>query len=88
MPPKSRAKRRKRYLYRAPWTVGPLVKILESKGFRVIISSYTINKTFSSTWLRINPMSYGTAVAVYRLIASQIAKIAKPSITIIKGIRE
>ncbi len=58
--------------------------ILRDHGFETSIQYHEIGKRLSRAWLKVEPRSYGLLVAIYRLIVSQIAK---PKITIVKGIR-
>jgi len=61
-----------------------IVEILRSQGFKTYIQHHKIGKELSAAWLRIKPRSYGSLIATYRFVVSQIAK---PTVTIVKGVR-
>ena len=61
-----------------------IMNLLMDKGFKTLVCTYPITKSFTVMWLKINPKKYSSLIALYRLMVSQIAK---PRITIIKGFR-
>jgi len=60
-------------------------EILHSNGYTAQIFRYPIGFDLALYWVKTKPKSYSSLIAAYRLIVSNLAK---PAVTIVKGVRE